>query len=191
MSVVKLDPAAGHDSSETTPAISRADSRMQGSDIKIGGAAGIRVRTRYFPVGYYQIHSDVSVNFQMNRWLNWMGTESASALVEMQLVATRIHTYDDFVREFMDLARRAEAEGQLRKETFYVRGAEFLCCQTCRRRRLLGSGSCALLVNGTAFPMLTAITSRISTACFQATSLSPRAKQCAARSSSTVVSTAT
>jgi len=61
----------------------------------------------------------------MNRWLNWMGGESASALLEMQGVATRIHTYDDFVREFMDLARLAEAEGQLRKETFYIRGAEF------------------------------------------------------------------
>ena len=37
-----------------------------------------------FPVGYYRIHSNVGLNIQMNRWLNWIGADSASALAEMR-----------------------------------------------------------------------------------------------------------
>ena len=78
-----------------------------------------------FPVGYHQIHPDVSINFQMNRWLTWMGKESASALAEMRSVAPRIRDYADFVREFLALARRAGTEGHPRKEAYYTRAAEF------------------------------------------------------------------
>ena len=26
-----------------------------------------------FPVGYHDLHPDVSMNFQMNRWFGWVG----------------------------------------------------------------------------------------------------------------------
>ena len=78
-----------------------------------------------FPVGYHQIHPDVSINFQMNRWLTWMGPQGASALEEMRSVAPLIHTYPDFVREFLELARRAETDGQISKQAYYLRAAEF------------------------------------------------------------------
>jgi hypothetical protein len=26
-----------------------------------------------FPVGFHQLHADVSMNFQMNRWFSWAG----------------------------------------------------------------------------------------------------------------------
>ena len=26
-----------------------------------------------FPIGFYQLHPDVSMNLQMNRWFNWVG----------------------------------------------------------------------------------------------------------------------
>ena len=37
-----------------------------------------------FPVGYYDLHPDVSLNFQMNRWFNWVGDEEM--LDEMRAV---------------------------------------------------------------------------------------------------------
>jgi hypothetical protein len=43
-----------------------------------------------FPVGYHHIHPDVSVNYQMNRWLTWMGADSGAALEELRSVAPRI-----------------------------------------------------------------------------------------------------
>jgi pimeloyl-ACP methyl ester carboxylesterase len=87
--------------------------------------AKFALMVRDFLVGYYQIHPDVSINFQMNRWLNWMGAENVSALAEMQSVAPRIHTYPEFVREFLELAERAEKTGQIGKQAYYLRGAEF------------------------------------------------------------------
>ncbi len=61
----------------------------------------------------------------MNRWLTWMGAESASALAAMRSVAPRIRDYADFVREFLALARRAGTEGRPRTEAYYTRAAEF------------------------------------------------------------------
>jgi pimeloyl-ACP methyl ester carboxylesterase len=84
-----------------------------------------RAARPHFPVGYHHIHPNVSVNFQMNRWMNWMGAQSASALDEMRSVAPRIRTYPDFVREFLDLAKRSETEGQICKQAYYLRAAEF------------------------------------------------------------------
>lgn len=36
-----------------------------------------------FPVGYHRLHSDVSLNFQMNRFDNWVG--DTQMLDEMRL----------------------------------------------------------------------------------------------------------
>ena len=41
-----------------------------------------------YPVGYYKLHPDVSMNFQMNRWYGWVG--EPDMLEEMQTVAPRI-----------------------------------------------------------------------------------------------------
>lgn len=29
-----------------------------------------------FPIGYYRLHQDLSMNFQMNRWFNWVGEQT-------------------------------------------------------------------------------------------------------------------
>ena len=34
-----------------------------------------------FPRGYHQIHPDVSMNFQMNRWYGWVGENESSGTV--------------------------------------------------------------------------------------------------------------
>ena len=78
-----------------------------------------------FPVGYYRIHSNVGFNFQMNRWLNWMGADSASALAEMRAAAQLIGNCADFVREFSILARNAVGDARSRKRGLYTRAAEF------------------------------------------------------------------
>jgi hypothetical protein len=58
-----------------------------------------------FPVGYYQLHPDRSLNWQMNRNYNWVNYESM--LEEMRAVSPSIHSYDDYRREFMMGAEKA------------------------------------------------------------------------------------
>ena len=76
-----------------------------------------------FPVGYHRLHPDVSLNFQMNRFYNWVG--DTQMLDEMRAVAPRIVDYTDFTREFLALAEHALANRQQLKGAFYLRAAEF------------------------------------------------------------------
>lgn len=76
-----------------------------------------------FPVGYHRIHPDVSLNFQMNRFYNWVG--DPRMLDEMRVVSSRIADYADFTREFLALAENALTNGQQLKGAFYLRAAEF------------------------------------------------------------------
>lgn len=52
--------------------------------------------------GYYNIHPDVSINYQMNRFSD--GSEQM--LNEMREVAPRIGNYADYTREFLALSER-------------------------------------------------------------------------------------
>ena len=52
-----------------------------------------------FPIGYHNLHPDVSMNFQMNRWYGWVG--EPEMLEDMRMAALRIATYADWKREFM------------------------------------------------------------------------------------------
>ncbi|HEY3365490.1 MAG TPA: alpha/beta fold hydrolase [Symbiobacteriaceae bacterium] len=74
------------------------------------------------PVGYYHLHDDVSLNFQMNRSVSWMGD---SALADLRRVAPAIQNYADWKREFLALSEEALAGGQTLKGAFYLRSAEF------------------------------------------------------------------
>jgi pimeloyl-ACP methyl ester carboxylesterase len=76
-----------------------------------------------FPVGYHNLHPDVSLNFQMNRWFGWVG--EPEMLVEMRLAAQRIASYADWKREFLALATPAFHRGHLLRAAFYSRSAEF------------------------------------------------------------------
>lgn len=62
-----------------------------------------KIRLR-FPVGYHHLHDDVSLNFQMNRWFNWVG--DGTMLSEMRSIARRVRTYADWRREFSPWPRR-------------------------------------------------------------------------------------
>ena len=77
------------------------------------------MRTTTFSTGYFQLHPDVSMNFQMSRWFNGVG--EADMLDEMR----RIANYADWKREFLTLADSAAARGQTLRAGFYFRSAEF------------------------------------------------------------------
>jgi pimeloyl-ACP methyl ester carboxylesterase len=74
-----------------------------------------------FPIGYYQIHPDYSLNYQMNRFM----TGEQQMIDQMLDVAPRIHTYADHQREFLALAQQALGSGQKLQAAYYLRDAEF------------------------------------------------------------------
>jgi pimeloyl-ACP methyl ester carboxylesterase len=74
-----------------------------------------------FHVGYYQLHPDVGLNFQMNRF----STGEADMLGEIRKVVPRIHDYTDYTREFLVLSQEALARGETLKGAYYLRSAEF------------------------------------------------------------------
>lgn len=76
-----------------------------------------------FPVGFHQLHQDISMNFQMNRWFGWVGEEEM--LDEMRSVAPHIASYTDWKREFLALAESASRQGHILRAGFYYRSAEF------------------------------------------------------------------
>ena len=76
-----------------------------------------------FPVGFHQLHPDISMNFQMNRWFSWVG--EPDMLDEMRGVAHRITNYVDWKREFLGLAETAKRQGHVLRAGFYFRAADF------------------------------------------------------------------
>ncbi|MEP7187624.1 MAG: alpha/beta fold hydrolase [Roseiflexaceae bacterium] len=74
-------------------------------------------------VGYYQLHPDVSLNFQLNRWIQWLGEDAV--LAGIRTVAPKIKDYADWKREFWHLAEQALAEGRILPAAVYFRSAEF------------------------------------------------------------------
>lgn len=74
-------------------------------------------------VGYYDLHPDVSINFQFNRWIQWLG--DATALAEMQTVAPKIKTYADLRREFLLLSKQSLQQERPLAAAYYLRTAEF------------------------------------------------------------------
>ncbi|HSB66618.1 MAG TPA: alpha/beta fold hydrolase [Anaerolineales bacterium] len=76
-----------------------------------------------FHVGYYDhLHPVPAVNFQMNRWINYLGD---SALDELQAIAPKLLDFPSYRREFLALAEKAVAEGRKLPAAYYFRSAEF------------------------------------------------------------------
>ena len=63
---------------------------MSTSGLPLGNDSSNKQRhVRSFHVGYYQLHPDVSLNYQMNRF----STGEADMIGEMRAVVPRIHDY--------------------------------------------------------------------------------------------------
>jgi pimeloyl-ACP methyl ester carboxylesterase len=74
-----------------------------------------------FPVGVYDLHEDVSFDFQLNRLVGLGG----GLLEDVREVAPRIRDLDDWKREFLALADRALSEDRIQHAAAYLRAAEF------------------------------------------------------------------
>ncbi|WP_342481532.1 alpha/beta hydrolase [Paenibacillus sp. FSL L8-0340] len=79
--------------------------------------------TRDFPVGLYDLHPNVSINFQMNRFYNW--TNDEDMLREMREAARSIHSYEELVHSFIQLGNQALEQDKKLKAAYYFRGGEF------------------------------------------------------------------
>ena len=76
-----------------------------------------------FPVGYYQLHPNVTLNFQMNRFWGWVGEEQM--LDELRAAGPRIASFADWVREMRELSDKALADGRRLPAAYYARAAQF------------------------------------------------------------------
>ena len=77
----------------------------------------------HFYKGFHDhLHPVPSVNFQLNRWINYLGE---SSLVELQELAPRLTDFPSYRREFLALAEKALAEGRKLHAAYYFRSAEF------------------------------------------------------------------
>jgi pimeloyl-ACP methyl ester carboxylesterase len=74
-----------------------------------------------FPVGVHDLHSDVSLDFQLNR----LATFGGGRLEDIRQAAPRIRDLADWKREFLLLAERAQTEGRAAHAAAYFRAAEF------------------------------------------------------------------
>jgi pimeloyl-ACP methyl ester carboxylesterase len=72
-------------------------------------------------VGYYQLHDEINMNFQLNRPLSFGGGK----IDEIRSAARRIRDLSDWKREFLSLAETAEREGRNGDAAVYFRLAEF------------------------------------------------------------------
>jgi pimeloyl-ACP methyl ester carboxylesterase len=80
-----------------------------------------------FHVGYYDnLHTEPSINFQMNRWISYLG---ASALEELLGIAPQLSDFLSYRREFLALAEKALSEGRNLHAAYYFRSAEFFMRQ--------------------------------------------------------------
>ena len=79
--------------------------------------------SKAFPVGFYPLHQDISMNFQLNRWFSWVG--ETGMLDEMRSAAPLIANYSDWKREFLALAENASQQGRVLRAGYYYRAAEF------------------------------------------------------------------
>jgi pimeloyl-ACP methyl ester carboxylesterase len=73
-------------------------------------------------IGYHHFHDDVSVNFQCNRWVQWLGP---TAMPEVAELAARCNTYPEWIDGFLGLAEAARAADRRLASAYYDRAAEF------------------------------------------------------------------
>ena len=76
-----------------------------------------------FPVGYHDLHPNISINFQLNRFYGWVGDDSM--LTEMREATAGVNDYPTFTKIILDLGEKALARHEVLKGAYYLRLAEF------------------------------------------------------------------
>lgn len=78
------------------------------------------------PVGYHHFCDDVSLNFQCNRWLQWIQVgDTADAHQEIAALARRAQGYPEWIDGFLGLAETARSAGRTFAAAYYDRAANF------------------------------------------------------------------
>jgi hypothetical protein len=90
------------------------------------------------PPGYHRLHPNVSVNFQLNRWLGWM---TPPALPEVAAAAAGARGYPELTSAFLDLGDRLLTQGRRLDAAFCYRAAEFFLLPGDERRALATLGT--------------------------------------------------
>ena len=86
-----------------------------------------------FPVGYHNLHPDVTLNFQLNRFWNWVG--EPQMLEELRRVAPNLRDYAEWTRELLALGERALGQGRMLAGAYLIRAGEFFMSANDPRRR--------------------------------------------------------
>jgi hypothetical protein len=82
-----------------------------------------------FPVGYHELHPDVSVNFKINRFDGWVGDDSM--LTEMREAASGVQDYPTLTTIFLELGDKALARREtLKAPTTCVQPSSFFSPRT-------------------------------------------------------------
>ena len=76
-----------------------------------------------FPVGYHPLHPNISLNFQMNRFWNWVGDKQM--LSELEEAGKQISGYDDWARVMFDLSEKSMTDGRRLPAAYYAKMAIF------------------------------------------------------------------
>lgn len=74
------------------------------------------------PAAYHRFHPDVSINFQCNRWVQWIGP---SAIEEMAELAGRCNSYAEWIDGYLGLADRSRSADRPLAAAYYDRAAVF------------------------------------------------------------------
>jgi pimeloyl-ACP methyl ester carboxylesterase len=82
-------------------------------------------------VGWHELHPDVSLNFQLNRWAAFGGP---SWVEEVRKVVTRLSGYDAWRDTFLQLGDAAEADGRTLAAALHLRCSEFFMLPTDSRK---------------------------------------------------------
>jgi hypothetical protein len=79
-----------------------------------------------FPIGYYELHPNISINFQLNRFYGWAGDDSMLTEMRETLGGVKdVADYPMFTRLVLDLGEKALARHEVLKGAYYLRLAEF------------------------------------------------------------------
>jgi hypothetical protein len=74
------------------------------------------------PPGYFNLHPDISLNFQLNRWMAWM---TPQALPDVTQTASRVRGYTDFTTAFLALGDRLLADDRRLDAALCYRAGDF------------------------------------------------------------------
>jgi pimeloyl-ACP methyl ester carboxylesterase len=87
-----------------------------------------------FVKGYYHLNEDVSLNFQLNRWLTWIGGESFN---DLETLGKKVKNYEQWIEEFLKLADDTLEKRELNKAAYYYRAAEFFMLREDKRKKAI------------------------------------------------------